>query len=170
MNYSYGGEVRLPVGTGLVNQPLVINASTISLRAPSSGFMMRANYGPLLPSSVTRLLWTGAARTPGQGQINMLTVAATVAASRMVTGSNVSGIMFDCNFVAGCAGPVFLSVREAVIDVATREPNGIAYPASVLTAARPRSRYPHRSACALARASSRRACRKALMCSRSWMA
>jgi len=133
-SYVGGGTVLLPVGRGLVNQPLTINTSTTSLLGQShGGEMYHPNVSPTLPPVVTTLRWTGAARSAGQGPIYFLTVAPG-ADSRGIYNSSVEGVEFDCNAVAGCSGPQFISCRYANVEISTREPAGVPYPGATLTA------------------------------------
>jgi len=133
VNYSYGGTVVLPCGNGLVNQPLAISKQNVSLISQGAEFTINSNIQRFMPSAPTRLTWTGAARSAGQFQANMLTVAPTDG-NRLLSGTNVRGILFYCNSVVGAAGPLIASVRQAVIEVATYEPAGISYPGASLTA------------------------------------
>ena len=71
-------------------QPLVINKQTISLRAPGGGGPFRSNVALTLLLTATRLLWTGAACTAGQGQVNMLTVEPLLANLRMLAANKCS--------------------------------------------------------------------------------
>jgi hypothetical protein len=96
--------------------------------------MLNSNIARATPSAPTRLTWTGAPRTAGQFQVNMLTVAPTLADGRLLSGTNVRGILFYCNKIAGTSGPLIASVRHAIIECATYEPVGIAYPGASLTA------------------------------------
>ena len=132
-NYSYGGTVTLPCGNGLVNQPLTISKQNVSLISQGAEFMMNSNIARAAPSAPTRLTWTGAPRTAGQAQINMLTVAPTDG-NRLLSGTNVRGILFYINGVAGASGPLIASVRHASIECATYEPAGIPYAGASLTA------------------------------------
>jgi hypothetical protein len=133
LNYSYGGTVFIPNGNGLVNQPLAISKENISLVSQGAEFMVNSNISRPVPSAPTRLTWTGAPKTPGQRQANMLTIAPTDG-GRLLSGTNLRGILFYCNHIAGAAGPLIASVRHALIDVATWEPAGVAYPGANLTA------------------------------------
>jgi hypothetical protein len=132
VQYSYGGTVQLPCGNGLVNQPLVISQPCISLASQGNGFLLNSNVNRQIPTAPTRLTWTGAPRTAGQFQANMLTIAPTDG-QRQLNATNVQGILFYCNQVAGAAGPLIASVRHAVIDCATHEPAGVPYPGASLT-------------------------------------
>jgi len=132
VNYSYGGTVMLPCGKGLVNRPLTISKQSVSLVSRGDGFQLNAAVNRQLPSAPTQLLWTGAPRTAGQLQSNMLTIAPTDG-GRMLSGTNLRGILFHCNQIAGTAGPLIASVKHAVIDCATFEPAGISYPGASLT-------------------------------------
>ena len=133
VNYSYGGTVMLPCGSGMVNQPLAISKQNVSLQSQGDGFQLNAAVNRQQPSAPTRLTWTGAARTAGQFQANMLTIAPTDG-GRMLTGTNLRGVLFHCNQIAGAAGPLIASVKHAVIECATFEPAGIPYPGASLTA------------------------------------
>lgn len=132
-SFSYGGTVVLPNGCGLVNRPLAISRQNVSLRSQGAEFMLGSNVQRAIPSAPTRLTWTGAPRTAGQFQANMLTVAPTDG-GRLLSGTNVRGILFYCNRIAGAAGPLIASVRHAIIECATHEPAGIPYSGASLTA------------------------------------
>ena len=134
-NYSYGGTVQLPCGNGLVNQPLTISKQNVSLVSQGAEFMLNSNIARATPSAPTRLTWTGTLRTAGQFQINMLTVAPTLADGRLLSGTNVRGILFYCTIRSLAHQDRWIaSVRHAIIECATYEPAGIAYPGASLTA------------------------------------
>jgi hypothetical protein len=131
--YVGGGTVRLPAGRGLVNQPLSITASNVSLQGQTvGGIQYHPNVSYLNPSVATTLRWTGAARTTANGPLYFLTIRPG-ADSRANFGCSVQGIEFDCNSVAGVGGPRLLSCRVAVIDLGTREPAGVGYASAGLT-------------------------------------
>ena len=132
-SFSYGGTVQLPCGNGLVNQPLAISKQCVSLQSQGAEFTVNSNVQRFIPSAATRLTWTGAPRTAGQFQANMLTIAPTDG-GRLLTACNVRGILFYCNQIAGAAGPLIASMRQAIIECATHEPAGIPYPGASLTA------------------------------------
>lgn len=133
VNFSYGGTVIVPQGKGLINQPLTITKSSVSLESQGRGFNMTSNVQRSNSSAPTRFTWTGAPVIAGAAQNRMLTVAPTLAIGRCLTGNNVLGILFDCGGIAGTAGPLFESTRYSEVDVATYEPAGVAYPGASLT-------------------------------------
>jgi hypothetical protein len=132
-NYSYGGTVMLPNGNGRINQPLSISKQNVSLESAGAEFLVNSNVARSTPSAPTRLTWTGAARTAGQFQVNMLTVA-PIDGLRLLSGTNVRGILFYCGGIAGAAGPLIASTRRARIECSTYEPAGIPYTGATLTA------------------------------------
>jgi hypothetical protein len=131
-NFSYGGTVQLPCGNGMVNQPLAISKQNVSLISQGAEFLMNSNVVRATPSAPTRLTWTGAPVTAGSPQNRMLTVAPTDG-GRLLSGTNVRGILFYCNTVAGTAGVVIASVRYATIEVGAWEPAGVSYAGASLT-------------------------------------
>jgi parallel beta-helix repeat protein len=134
-NFIGGGTVLLPAGRGLVNQPLSILSSNVSLQGQTVGGIQYhpTDAAPLLPSVTTTLRWTGAAQAAGQGPLYFLTMQPG-ANGRAVYGSSIQGIEFDCNSVVGIGGPRILSCRHGVIDAGTREPAGVPYASASLTA------------------------------------
>jgi hypothetical protein len=134
-NFIGGGTVILPAGRGLVNQPLSILSSNVSLQGQTVGGIQYhpTDAAPLLPSVATTLRWTGAARTTANGPLYFLTMQPG-ANGRAVYGSSIQGIEFDCNSVVGIGGLRILSCRHGQIDAGTREPAGVPYASASLTA------------------------------------
>ena len=131
VNYAGGGIVRLPAGTGLVNQPLVMQTSSVSLVGQSEGYSF-FSISLNLPSTTTKLRWTATARTSSQGPVHFLSVVPD-AIGRINAGSSVTGILFDCANIAGISGPLFLSCRQATVRLGTFRPAGIPYTGAALT-------------------------------------
>jgi hypothetical protein len=123
--------VYVPNGKGYSNIGLTIGNINVSLKSRGAGINIRSNVGATTPSAPTTLVWNGAARSPGQANVHMMTVSP--AGTRLLSGTNVEGILFNCNAIAGCSGPLVQSARFFTMDVGTYEPSGVAYPSSTVT-------------------------------------
>lgn len=131
--YSYGGSVVLPNGKGLMNTPLTISTSCVSLTTQGHGIAVRELTARFSQSAPCHLKWTGAAVAAGSPVIYMLTIAVTDG-GRRISSSNVTGIYFDCSGVVGVSGVLLGSVIRAEYYIGVGEARGVPYSGSVLTA------------------------------------
>ena len=131
-DYSYGGTVVLPNGKGLMNTPLTISTSCVSLDVYGRGITMRELVSRFVQSAPCHLLWTGPAVASGGAVIYMLTIAVTDG-GRRISGSNVNGVFFDANGTTGISGVLIMSAMRSQYYLGVAEARGVNYPGSVLT-------------------------------------
>lgn len=132
--YMGGGTVVLPAGAGLMNTPLLINGSCVNLVVDGAWMGgSRSNLAFNAYSMPCRLRWNGPGVTAGAPVQYMLTMQPTDG-GRVVACSNVIGVLFDCNAVAGVAGVLVASVRASRLALNVREPRGVLYPGATLVA------------------------------------